>query len=458
MAVQAVARYVLLVVTLIGVAGCSVLPTHRQLVEESTPTPIPTPIVPVKPTYVVQRGDVARQMVFRGRIAPVEEKELFFRSAGHVRNVFVKRDELVAAGQLMADLEIEDLERELTSAELELERANVRLERAEREQEFRVRRAQVNLEIARLNVKAARAKDPAPRKAQADAALEEARIALQRAQDNYDAIAWRNDRGTTRQAAALQQATLDYQQAQAAYDLALQAIGAYEYDVAIKDRLVQLAETALEELQDGLDPLLQNDVQRASLQVEKLKATIADAQIVAPFDGKILSLSLEPGLPVEAFKPVAIVADPGSLEISADLGSSQLFELTEGMPVTVRLTSRPGDETPGYVRRLPYPYGGGGRSASAIDEDKSTRVALDTPVAEAGFEQGDMVWMTVVLERSEHALWLPRQAVRLFEGRRFVVVQEGEAQRRVDVKVGIISEDRVEILSGLEEGQVVIGQ
>jgi multidrug efflux pump subunit AcrA (membrane-fusion protein) len=53
-------------------------------------------------------------------------------------------------------------------------------------------------------------------------------------------------------------------------------------------------------------------------------------------------------------------------------------------------------------------------------------------------------------------MWLPPQAIRRFEGRRFVVVQDAEGQRRVDVKVGITSDDRVEILEGLEEGQVVI--
>jgi multidrug efflux pump subunit AcrA (membrane-fusion protein) len=64
----------------------------------------------------------------------------------------------------------------------------------------------------------------------------------------------------------------------------------------------------------------------------------------------------------------------------------------------------------------------------------------------------------VVLERKDDVLWLPPQAIRTFEGRRFVVVQEGDAQIRVDVKVGIESEDRVEIEEGLSEGQVVIGQ
>jgi membrane fusion protein, macrolide-specific efflux system len=37
-----------------------------------------------------------------------------------------------------------------------------------------------------------------------------------------------------------------------------------------------------------------------------------------------------------------------------------------------------------------------------------------------------------------------------------VVVQDGAVQRRVDVKVGLQSDDRVEIVAGLSEGQVVV--
>ncbi len=455
------ARFAALLIALVTVTGCALLPTGRSrapLREEPTPTPIPTPIVPTKPTYRVQRGEVVKKLTFTGRIAPVREQELFFRTSGRVRHVFVKRNDFVKAGQILADLEIDDLERELASAQLELERAQIRLEAAQRDLENAIRRAQVNLEIAKLNLEAVKAQDPTPRKAQAEADLEKAQIALKRAQEEYDAIAWRNDRAASAQAAALQQATLNYTQAKAAYDLVLQSIAAHKYEVAIKERQVELAQIALDELQRGVDPLLKNDVERATLKVQKLEAAIADAQIIAPFDGQVLSISLTEGRPVDAFKPVAIVADPSQLEVSADLTSNQLQDLVEGMPVTVVLVSRPGQELKGHIRRLPYPYGGGGRTEGLDEADKSTRIALEATAAEAGFELGDLARVTVILERKEDVLWLPPQAVRTFEGRRFVVVQDGEAQRRVDVKVGIQSEDRVEIVEGLTEGQIVIGQ
>jgi hypothetical protein len=37
-----------------------------------------------------------------------------------------------------------------------------------------------------------------------------------------------------------------------------------------------------------------------------------------------------------------------------------------------------------------------------------------------------------------------------------VIIQDGDTQRRVDIKVGIIEADRIEITEGLAKGQVVV--
>jgi len=71
---------------------------------------------------------------------------------------------------------------------------------------------------------------------------------------------------------------------------------------------------------------------------------------------------------------------------------------------------------------------------------------------------GDIANITVILQQKRNVLWLPPQAIRTFQGRQFVVVQEGDRQRRVDVELGIQSQDKVEITSGLREGQKVVGQ
>ena len=165
--------------------------------EEPTPTPIPTPVTVSKPTYTVARGVVTKQLILGGRIVPVTAKELFFRTSGHVRKVFVQSGEMVKAGQVLADLEMANVERDLVGSQLELERAQARLKTAETDLQQNIKRAQANLDIAKENLAIVRAQNPAPRKKAAEVALEKAKLVLQLAQDAYDAIAWRNDRGAS---------------------------------------------------------------------------------------------------------------------------------------------------------------------------------------------------------------------------------------------------------------------
>jgi len=447
-----------LLLVLLILTGCSVLSAGRtssapQAGEEPTPTPIPTPVTVSKPTYAVTRGKVTKQLILGGRIVPVTEKELFFRTSGHVRKVFVQSGEMVKAGQVLADLEMANVERDLVGSQLELERTQARLKTAETDRQQDIKRAQANLDIAKENLAIIKSQDPAPRKKAAEVALEKADLVRQQAQAAYDAIAWRNDRGASPEAAALQQATLNYTAAQAAYALALQEIATHGHHVTIAGRQVDLAQIGLESLNEGVDPLLGNDVKRAQLAADNLQAAVSDAQIIAPIDGQVqLAFILYEGTAVDAFKYVATVSDLSALEASAETINVPLDQVSLSMPATVSLISRPGVEINGRVRQLPSTGMLGG------DQNRELRIALDTSGTEASYAPGEIIRITIVLEQKPDVLWLPPTAVRTFEGRKFVVVQENVGQRRVDVKLGIESEDRVEIASGLTEGQIVVGQ
>lgn len=73
-------------------------------------------------------------------------------------------------------------------------------------------------------------------------------------------------------------------------------------------------------------------------------------------------------------------------------------------------------------------------------------------------ELGELASVTIVLEEKADVLWLSPAAIRTFQGRQFVVIQAGDGQQRVDVRLGIESETRVGILEGVEEGQTIIGE
>ena len=199
------------------------------------------------------------------------------------------------------------------------------------------------------------------------------------------------------------------------------------------------------------------DVEVAQLALDEVNARVDTAQVKAPFKGTLLSVSITPDRSVEAFKSVMVLADVTRLEVSADLTSTDLQELQEGMPVLVGAMSGPATQLAGEIRKLPYPYGKASVTTHQNEtQDTSTRVSLAEESGTATLALGSLMRVQVMLEKRASALWLPPQAIRKFEGRRFVVVQDGDTHRRVDVKIGINSDDRVEILEGLEVGQIVV--
>jgi multidrug efflux pump subunit AcrA (membrane-fusion protein) len=415
---------------------------------DPTPTPLPTPVVPEKPTYLVQRGTVTKSLEFTGRVAPVKQQDLFFRTDGFVRNVKVQRNDRVKAGDLLADLEISDLENQLAEARLNLTKA-------ERESSTALDDAQTALDKAKLELQKKLAEDINATVVAKQIALANAQDARKYAYDEYDKAIhrpWDPDEVTERYRKNFVEADRALTVAQAEYEQALASQKTYAYDVQLLRQDVAQAERNLEQLKTEGDTSLA--VEQARLDVKKIEDKIAAASIVAPFDGEVLALNVRPGNSVDAFKTVAVVGDPSALELLAELEASDVAELSVNMPAFVRLRNRPDDDLNAYVRLLPL-IGGTDTNATGT-VDKAVHVALQATNVQ--LEAGELATVLIVLEQKDDALWLPPAAIRTFQGRDFVVIQDDSAQRRVDVKLGIKGKDRVEVLEGAQAGQTIIGQ
>jgi RND family efflux transporter MFP subunit len=418
-----------LIILIAGVLLSNSCSLSRSQEEEATPTPIPTSIVPEKPTYTVKSGEVVEKLEFAGRVSPVVQERLFFATPGRVGEVFVKGDEWVETGDLLAELEVTDLKDQLAQAEAALEAALS-------QHEEQLANAEADLHAAELNLAITQASDPGPQIAVSEAALQKAQAALENAQAG---------------AGDVQDAEYDLTVAEADYQRALQSRQVYSYTVQLREQDVDMADMRLQRLETGID------VEELKLAVQRLNGQLEDARLIAPFDGQILAVAIRKGQEVEAFEPAMVLVDPSELEVSAELPDSQLERLVEGMPVSVAPTTQTGEEMQGTIRLLPYPFGSGAEGDTA-EGILSTRVTVESLAQADESEIGDAMDVVVVLERKPDVLWLPQQAIRNFEGRRFVVVQNEAGQVRKDIKIGIEGEGRVEVEEGLTEGEIVIGQ
>ena len=219
-----------------------------------------------------------------------------------------------------------------------------------------------------------------------------------------------------------------------------------EFEVEIQKRRVELAQMDFDELMEsmGIDP--------NAVVTDEIEAQVAQARAFAPADGTIIS-AVSTGRNVSPTTPAFILGDPNKLEVVADLGAGdeQLKEMFEGMSVVVIVDAKTGVELSGTIRQLPSPYGTGPA------EERVIHVVLEAAPSVDTYQSGDKVTVKLVLASKEDILWLPPDAIRSAGGRTFVIINSDSGPKRVDIEIGLQTRDRVEIVSGLTEGQVVVG-
>jgi macrolide-specific efflux system membrane fusion protein len=218
-------------------------------------------------------------------------------------------------------------------------------------------------------------------------------------------------------------------------------------EIKIQELQVELAQMKLDETLEslGIDP-------NALSVTDELDAQVAQARAFAPADGTIIS-AVSVGQNVTTDTPAFVLGDPNQLEVIADLnpGNNEVKDMFEGMPVTVIPVAHTDVKWTGKIRQLPSPYGTGPSDATSI------HVSLDSPPSASTYQTGDKVTVMIQLASKQGVLWLPPEAVRSVGGRTFVIINSDSGPKRVDVEIGLQTHDMLEIASGLQEGQVVVG-
>jgi membrane fusion protein, macrolide-specific efflux system len=191
----------------------------------------------------------------------------------------------------------------------------------------------------------------------------------------------------------------------------------------------------------------------ALLQAEM--AELADkregSRLVAPFDGELTSLAIEPGDSIPAYESAAVVSDLSGRIAAVNFGSDALAALAVGMEAVVDLNGV--GERKGRVARLPVDPDAGEEEDNL---DAYVLIALDSY---EGIAIGTPLSASIVTQRRENAVLIPPSALRTHAGRTYVqAVDDSGSKREIDVEVGMTTATEIEVLKGLEEGQQVVGQ
>lgn len=422
-------------------------PSQAEEAPPPTATPIPTAPAVARPTYIVQRGDVQEILEFTGRWDPRDQMALSFEVSGLVRRVNVRRGDAVTAGQLLADLDITDLENQLATAQLNLETAQAALVSGGASSVQSVADAEIALANARLSLERTKAGSPWTSLESARINLESARVELNNAQHAYDdAISHPEQPASAADSAhqRLENARLGVRTAETNYYSAAQNFNDHQYQIKQAENSVIQAELNFEKARTGGDPGGLEAVRSAQLTIDQIKASIARSSLYAPIDGEVLDVTITPGDQAQAFTTVITIGRPEPKEALASLAFGDAQRLSVGMVGICQLVNRPDTAVQCVVRRIPL---------TAADADQTTRVAASLEDAPSG----QLVEIDMPLQVRRAVLWLPPAAIRTFQSRTFVVLQTPDGPRRVDVQLGLQTDERIEIIDGVNEGDVVEG-
>lgn len=427
----------------------SMTPLEAQVMEMNLPAPPGTVAVQVAP---VKRGSVDVTVRYAGQAVAYQEQPIYPRTEGIVEWMPFYVGDRVETGQTVARLDVSRLRPE------QLERAAGSKEAASAVDVARSEADQAAAEVQLAEAERAE-RQAAVSAAQAKVDQAVARSEAARAQARYRREEVRRSR-TLAEAGGLSQEDLQRDEAEAReaeekLNESFAEVEAARAEVRAA-RSQELAHHAHVQSVEAARRTREHQVEQAQAQLASAQARQAGAEaqlgyaeVKSSLDGVVTARKISPGVLVQPGEALLEVAQIDPIRLQANVSESDLAGVDEGDPV--RVLDRRGQLVRGRVTSV----------APAVNA--STRqgmVEAVVPNRDARFLPGNLVRLELVTDQLEDTLYVPSEAVQESGPDRWVWVAQPEASghiaHRVTLKTGPSNGATTAVLSGLEEGQLVI--
>ncbi len=494
---------VIVVLAIVGYFVVSNFPPSRSIPSQANAQGTPT-----METTTIRPATGNAQVSAAGNIALQKERPVVLEVDGIVTEVAADMGDTVASGDLLVALDTIDLERTVQTVKLNLQSAQANLDKlTESASAEDIASAQASLTSAQenlldvqagpsdeelaaaeANLQSAQAKYQdlldGPSEAeltQLSANMKKAQISLQQAQWNYDQVAYSDSVGASQQAAQLQQATIDYEAAKAAYEQATEP--ASQAELLSAWSAVQSAQKQLDDLQAKptaaelasaeaqvasaaakLDNLLngvsaaelqsaQVSVEKAKLDLQQAEENLAKARLLSPIDGTVLAVNVVEGQRVSPGLTAFTLADTSALELTVNVAEVDISKIALGQQAKITVDALPDRAFSGEVSRVAP----SSASSSGVVNYPVTITITDDDLS--GIRPGMTAVATIISSDGEQAAWLvPSAAVRERNGNTMVLVMRNGEPTPVQVeKQGTQGEWTIVTSPDLQAGDEAVG-
>jgi HlyD family secretion protein len=403
---------------------------------------------------VVKRGDIASTVSATGTVLPEREAALSFQLSGTIADVPVELGDEVEAGQLLAQLDTTDLDLALQQADIALRQAQIQMRQLdEGPSASDLAAAEAALTSAQAAYEQLLKGSDKDQLAAARASVEQARVALEQAQQAYDKIKDVPGAGMLPQSQQLQQATINYETAQAQYRVT--ARGANQAQLAQAQAQIAQAQAALDKLKKGAtteqQEIAQAAVDQAQVAQEQARRRLVNTRLTAPWSGVLTAVNAVQGTLAQPGAPAFQLADLSRFHIDVQADEVDIANLAEGQPVTIEVDALPDQKLTGAVASIAPTAQIGATTGTTY------KVRIDIDPTDLALRAGMSATATITSSARDNVLLVPNRAVQRNResGRTFVERLVEGVPQQVEIRLGLRDEQQSEVRAGLEEGDEI---
>ena len=355
----------------------------------------------------VEKGDLAKSVVATGKVTPITKVEVKSKASGIVKKLFVEYGDQVKKGQLLAQLDKDEIQAQVDQSRAALQAADANLASSQADYE----RAKVDAE----------GPDVPLLKRQYDRSLEMAK----------DGVV---------SASALDDADRNYKMALNKQNVAKAQV------TVLKAKIAQS----------------QAEVARDKANLAQLEEQLSYTDIVSPIDGIVLSRDVEMGDAVSSILVlgssatlVMTLGDTSEVYVKGKVDESDIGKVYLGQPARIKVEAFKDKTFYGKVTKI---------SPMGVEKDNVTtfevRVSINNPGGELKAEMTANA--EIILEEHKNVLQIPEGSI-LYDKDKKASVEipdphAKDGKKKIAVNIGISNGAKTEVLSGLKEGDQVVLQ
>ena len=363
--------------------------------------------IPPDKIATADRGPLAKSVVATGKITAITQVDIKSKASGIVKKLYVDEGMHVKEGQVLAELDRDEIQAQVNQARAQLEGADANLKGSEADME----RSKVDAEGVDIPT-------------------------LQRAYERAKGMA---------KDGVVSASALD--DAQRAYELAVNKRDVAKAVLIVAQAKVKQAKAAV----------AQNDAT-----LKQLEEQLSYTTITSPMDGEVLSRPVEIGDAVSSILVlgsnatlVMTVGDTREVYVKGKVDEADIGNVYLGQPARIKVESFKDKTFAGKVTKI---------SPMGVEKDNVTtfevRVSINNPGGELKAEMTANA--EIILEDKKNVLQVPEGALIYDKDKKASVEvpdpNSKDGKRKVSVEVGISNGAKTEILAGLKENDKVVLQ